>query len=331
MLPSHVWHVKGVNQDGPNVVILGGTHGNERTGVELVRRMMRVLGIPEEPASGPFERDDVVGNLFLGFGNPEAIRANTRAADTTRNQDLNRSFVPALLARPSTEDFADLARARELIPLFEETDLLLDIHATSEESPPFVCFAYEAPGHRDLCHRIPTSYVVMDNKHVLGEDQPGVYKTSTTDSYVIEHGGSAWSVKRFGKKQALALCYETGQQVDFTRVDPVLSVVLRLLIEFGSVTPAFAKAIGLVPSTAMSDPVYYDLKKIVIAKYEDFDYAPGMCEYWKSVRAGDIVGTYRESGDIERAPCDGVLVFVKAKAEIKVGKNLFFVACPVAS
>lgn len=327
MLPSEIWHVKGKNQDGPNVVILGGTHGDELTGIALVKRVMRALGISEAPSSESFEQDTVVGNLFLGFGNPEAIAQNMRYADQSRKQDLNRCFVSELLAQPPAEDFADLKRARELVPLFTETDLLIDIHATSEMSPPFVCFAYEAPGHRDLCRHIPTTHIVMDNNFVLGGDQPDVYRTATTDSYVLAHGGSPWSVKRFGKKRALALCYETGQQVDFTRVDPVLSVVLRLLLEFGSVTPFFAETVGLAPSIVASDPLYCDLKQLVKAKHTEFDFADGMLEPWKEVRQGDLIGTY-PNGEVERCPCDGLLVFPKAKNQIEVGKSLYFVMVP---
>lgn len=329
-LPPEIWHVKGTNQDGPNVVLLGGTHGDERTGIVLVQRIMQSLGLPEQPPAEPVERDDVVGNLFIGFGNPEAIARNTRYADQDEKRDLNRCFASVLLARPPIEDFADLARARALVPLFKQTDLLLDIHATTVPSPPFVCFAFEAPGHRALCRHIPTTHVVMDKNLVLANDQLGVKETATTDFYVLTHGGSPWSVKRFGEKRGLALCYETGQQVDFSRVEPVLSVVLRLLIEFGSVTPVFAGAVSRLPSVHTSDPLFCNLEKLVPAKRAKFTYAPGMLEPWKELRAGDLVGTYSD-GEEERAPCDGVLVFPRATDKIVVGKSLYFVACPVSS
>jgi len=324
MLPSNIWHVKGKNQDGPNVVILGGTHGNERTGIELVTFLMRTLGIPEGRSGESIERDDVRGNLFLGFGNPEAIAKNTRYADANRKQDLNRCFAADLLADLSL-DFADLRRARELVPLFQQTDLLLDIHATSSPSPPFVCCSLEAPGLRDLCRRIPTTHVVMDNDSVLGKDQPGVSRP--TDYYVLKHGGSPWSMERYGRKTGLALCYETGQQTDFTRVTHVLSVLLRLLEDFGAVAKPFASAVGLTPSSERSDPLFCDLKELVPAKRAGFTYAEGVVQPWKELRKGDLIGTYAD-GEEERCPRDGILVFPTAESQVEAGKSLYFLMAP---
>ena len=90
MLPSNVWKIAGDDQDGPNVVVLGGTHGDEITGLELVRRLLRKLGVLNK-AAGAYERCGVLGNLFLGFGNIDAILRGTRAACAgERRPQLNR-------------------------------------------------------------------------------------------------------------------------------------------------------------------------------------------------------------------------------------------------
>ncbi|MEM8564762.1 MAG: succinylglutamate desuccinylase/aspartoacylase family protein, partial [Pseudomonadota bacterium] len=65
------------------VVIVGGTHGNELTGVQLVRRLR---ASPQE-----LERESFKAETFLA--NESAIAENRRYLE----QDLNRCFSNALL------------------------------------------------------------------------------------------------------------------------------------------------------------------------------------------------------------------------------------------
>lgn len=144
MLPDFIWQLRGKDQSGPNVVILGGTHGDELTGIELVNRMLKVIGLKDNPA-GVYNNEHICGNLFLGFGNPAAIELNSRGA--SKERDLNRSFSSIDIDRPlHPDDPPDVIRAHELAPLFQKTDYLFDIHATSSPSEPFVCFGEYADG-----------------------------------------------------------------------------------------------------------------------------------------------------------------------------------------
>ncbi len=122
-LPPLVWRFVGSNQDGPSVCILGGTHGDEMTGIEVVRRFLRLLGAVDHPA-GVFERSDVCGNLFVGFGNPEAILRRARGA--SQGRDLNRCFLPEEVnEQASASDSLDQKRAKELAPLFAQLDFFV--------------------------------------------------------------------------------------------------------------------------------------------------------------------------------------------------------------
>ncbi len=84
------------------VFIVGGTHGNERTGVMLVWRWQR------DPA--PVQRKTFATRLLLA--NPEAVHNNTRFV----HQDLNRSFQPQPPGRAPTEPY-EVGRAREISEL----------------------------------------------------------------------------------------------------------------------------------------------------------------------------------------------------------------------
>lgn len=75
---------------GPTVVVLGGTHGDEISGIEVVRRLLKRLELLDTEPSTVI-RSDIVGKLIIGFGNPEAIIRSTQSAST--GLDLNRSFA----------------------------------------------------------------------------------------------------------------------------------------------------------------------------------------------------------------------------------------------
>ena len=80
------------------VFIVGGTHGNERTGVMLVRRWQR------DPT--PVRREMFTTRLLTA--NPEAIRRNTRFV----HQDLNRSFGAPRPEAAAAESY-EIRRARD--------------------------------------------------------------------------------------------------------------------------------------------------------------------------------------------------------------------------
>ena len=81
------------------VVIAGGTHGNERTGVALVQHWQK------KPA-------EIQGKTFATrtlLSNPEAIRRNIRFVDC----DLNRSFLPRHIGDSAANAY-EIKRAREI-------------------------------------------------------------------------------------------------------------------------------------------------------------------------------------------------------------------------
>lgn len=327
-LPSRVWHLQGTDQDGPNVVLMGGTHGDELTGPELIRRILKPLGLSED-TPGTFDRSDIRGNLFLVFGNPVAMRQNTRGT-TIDKPDLNRSFTRAELEREArVDDREDLRRARELAPLLTETDFLFDIHATSSPCEAFVCFGEDTPAHRELYRQIPIRTILTDPTAMLARDY-GFTEIGTTDSIVNTRGGSAWSVARYGKKRGVGLAYETGLETDLSVVDDVLKTVVRLLLSVGVILPSFADAIGVRPDASPSqEQRVYKLSEIVLAKHVPFVYATGMNLGWQRVRKGDLIGTYG-NGVQETAPVDGMLLFQRAPHKVVPSLNLFFIAEEIA-
>ncbi|MDA1247532.1 MAG: aspartoacylase [Cyanobacteria bacterium] len=103
------------------VLVLAGTHGNERNGPWLLEHWRRQ---PEALQRHGLE-------VALVLGNPAAYTANQRYLE----RDLNRCFSPELLADSSRNE-ADLQRARQLLtchgPDAESPSVVvLDLHSTT--------------------------------------------------------------------------------------------------------------------------------------------------------------------------------------------------------
>jgi hypothetical protein len=104
---------------GPHVLITGLSHGNEPGGRESVTTLIDRAIVP------------LRGKLSLALLNIDAYYASngvdpygTRFVET----DFNRVWDPAIL--DSDKDTVELRRAREVRPLVDSADVLLDIHAT---------------------------------------------------------------------------------------------------------------------------------------------------------------------------------------------------------
>jgi aspartoacylase len=103
------------------VMVVGGTHGNERNAPWLLEAWRRHPALLRSSGLG----------LELVLGNPAAHAAGRRYLD----RDLNRSFVPALLDTPEPGD-RELQRARELLALHGPEGsapclVALDLHSTT--------------------------------------------------------------------------------------------------------------------------------------------------------------------------------------------------------
>ncbi|SHK20132.1 aspartoacylase [Fibrobacter sp. UWB12] len=106
------------------IVVAGGTHGNERTGVSLVEKW---LAHPE-----CYNTICKSAKVDVVLANPEAVRLNRRY----RDHDLNRAFSQTCLDMSVEPSQYEFRRARELNRLYgpkgadTRTDLILDVHNT---------------------------------------------------------------------------------------------------------------------------------------------------------------------------------------------------------
>jgi predicted deacylase len=122
---------------GPHAVITALVHGNELCGAHALVAL--------------FERDvrPCRGRLSLAFVNTEAYaRFDPANPKLTRyvDEDFNRVWDPATL--DGSRRSAELDRARELRPLIESADVLLDLHSMQLPSAPLLLCGLAAKGRR---------------------------------------------------------------------------------------------------------------------------------------------------------------------------------------
>ncbi|HEX6142678.1 MAG TPA: succinylglutamate desuccinylase/aspartoacylase family protein [Geminicoccaceae bacterium] len=196
---------------GPNVLITALTHGNELSGAHA---LVRLFETDVRPARG---------QLTLAFVNTDAYArfdpANPRATRYL-DEDLNRVWSPDTLdgGRRSRE----LERARQLRPLIEAADYLLDLHSMQLPSPPLLLVGLHEKGRR-LARRMGfPGTVVADEGHRNGVR-------------MRDHG-------RFGRADdpATAILVECGQHWARTSVDVAILTCRQ-----------FLQALDLVPAAAL--------------------------------------------------------------------------------
>lgn len=267
-------------------MIIGGTHGNERTGVEVVSKLKSMI------ESGRL--NIIRGTLVLIHGNPRAIEINERGSEP--HADLNRSYLVDLLEREPTGIYED-QRAREIAPLLIVSDVVVDLHATNKPSEPFIACA-DSSGHEQVYQWFPSKKVLSDPNYVLAG------KLVTTDEFVDAHGGTG-------------LCYETGQAGDVTRVDEVMRNVINLLIDQNLVE-------GEVRIPSNECEIYEMIEPIVLTAV-GFTFAEGFGNgSWEPFVADQTIGYHGDVPLV--ATYDGVVVFPKIQELRKEGSPLAYLA-----
>lgn len=155
------------------VIVFGGTHGNEWTGVYVIKKYSQQLA-KEFP-----ELD-----IHFVHANPEAFAINKRFKD----EDLNRAFQFLHEDRP---DSYEHARAKELKSLIDkEPCFVIDLHTTTSNMGNTVIISHDRPMNffvaKNLTSKLP------DCRVILSPDPHKKYLASQSEfSMMIEVGAVA--------------------------------------------------------------------------------------------------------------------------------------------
>ncbi len=142
---------------GPHVLITALMHGNEIAGAIVLDEMLRARLRP------------LRGKLTFGFLNLAAFARFDAAHPTASrfvDEDMNRLWDTAILDGPRQS--RELARAREVRPIIDSADILLDLHSMLWPSEPLILSGPTAKGRR-LAKAIGTPpMAVADRGHSSG-------------------------------------------------------------------------------------------------------------------------------------------------------------------
>lgn len=154
---------------GPTLIAIGGLHGNEPAGVEVLRAVLGRLRERNAPLRG-----EVVGLI----GNLRALAARRRFLA----RDMNRLWTPARLEAllptdPWTTPTTDGAELAEMLELSGELDrtiagargtvFAIDLHTTSAPGQPFVVTGAR-PAQRAFAAQVPLPAVIGIEEQLEG-------------------------------------------------------------------------------------------------------------------------------------------------------------------
>lgn len=170
-----------------SIALVGGTHGNETSGIQLIRNWQQ-FGLPS--------RFNEL-NVSLSIANEAAIAANVRFVD----EDLNRQFTFERLSNNNSAKEAELAKAlnQQLGPKGDSnTDFVIDIHNTTSEMGATLIILEADEFHVQLARYVKQQ---MPEANILVEDEKpylehGYLCTTGKKGVMIEVGGQPQSVLR---------------------------------------------------------------------------------------------------------------------------------------
>ena len=210
---------------GPHAVIVALVHGNELAGAIALAELL-AADVPP-----------LHGRLTLGFANLAAFaRFNPDHPLASRQveEDLNRVWDDFSLfgVRRSVE----LDRAREMRPLIDSADLLLDLHSMLWPSPPLLLCGATARG-RALAQSLGTpGLVVADPGHISGKrliDYGRFTETQGNAAAALLEAGQHWaenavaqsraSIAAFLRQAGMAPSEVSAPPSDFARVVQIVT------------------------------------------------------------------------------------------------------------
>ena len=263
---------------GPHVMINALTHGNEVCGAHALCFLFENNVRP------------VRGKLTLSFANVAAyLRFDPSLPFDSRfvDEDFNRVWDPAVLDGES--DSVELTRARELRPLIDTVDLLLDLHSTSLPNAPMLLAGTTSQG-LELARAIGyPAQVVIDAGHASGKRMR--------------------DYERFGDPQSpqASLLVECGQHFEKSAAAVAIETALRFLDHCDMAGPSIQE---LLPSGTPARQIVTRITEAVAIDSENFAFEREFEGFEIIAQSGTL---YARDGDTEyRTPYDNCVMVMPA-------------------
>ncbi len=295
---------------GPMLIVIAGIHGNERAGVQAVRRVLELLKL-EKDTHPEFTFS---GTLAGVAGNLQALNKNVRYL----KRDMNRFLIPEYIQQLRQQPYAALQdEDREIAELTEAVENLvkqhnpdrvyiLDLHTTTAHDGVF-CLVTSNPDsiRMGLNLKVPVIHGFMDGL-------PG-----TTMDYFTEANTGV---------PTTGVVFESGQHQEGESVDNAISATVNCLRSIGCVPARYVETRHdeRLEAFASNLPGQFVLQYIHrITEDDSFVMRRGFHNY-SPVKRGDWLGTDRYGAVL--AECDGMLLMPLYQ---KQGSDGFFVIRPL--
>lgn len=273
---------------GPHVVVNALTHGNEFCGMVAACHLLDAGVRPR------------IGTLTVSFANVAAYESFDEARPFESRQlvhNLNRIWSAAQL--DGGEDSPELRRAREMRPVFDAADHILDIHSTSSEVQPFWVYPQRAPNAAvALAIGRPLVHLVMPQG--LGSGTP-----------ITQYGA-------FGKPEhpGAAVVVECGGHFLAATSALAVEVAQDFLAHFGLIERA------LPPRQPQQR---FRLLRTCVVKTPQWRFTRPLVGFETFAR-GELVAT--DGDERIESPCDGCTVLMPTRKPI-VGREGVYLAEPI--
>jgi predicted deacylase len=271
---------------GPHVLVTAVVHGNELCGAIALDHLFRENLRPAR------------GKLTLGFVNVGAFHSFDPATPRDSryiDEDFNRLWDVATLE--GERDSAELRRAREVWPILDQADFLLDIHSMQHATEPLM-MAGPLPKGRALARGvgIPKT-VVSDAGHAAGRrmrDYLGFAEEASPRNAVL---------------------IECGQHWEASSRDVAIETVYRFLRHLEAITPEAAEPFV---SEAAPDQKFIEVAGPVTIETDDFRFAENYKGLEVIANAGTVIGY---DGDKEVATPFDDCVLIMPSRRLKKGES----------
>ena len=280
---------------GPHVLINALTHGNEICGMVAATHLLDQQVRP------------LIGTLTISFAHVQAYEAfdiNKPFDNRQLTHNLNRVWSTAWLDGPETSP--ELRRARELRPVVDAADHILDIHSTSHAVEPF--WVYPGYGRNAAVAQAisrPSVHLVMP-------------KGMGTGTPLIQHGRHGDSSSNAGA----ALVVECGQHFAKSAGLLATQVALDFLAHFGLVEQR------LNPVTPVAKPAQrrFELLQTHLVQTDEFRFVRPLLGF-ETFAEGELIATDGPAVTIT-SPCDDCTIFMPTRAPI-IGREAVYLTRPV--
>ncbi len=265
---------------GPHILVNAVTHGNELCGAITLDFLSRHDVRPTR------------GKLSLGFANFMAYQIFDPAAPAASryvDEDFNRLWSSDVLDGP--RDSIELQRAREIRPLIETVDMLLDLHSMQQTCPALILCGPLAKGRALAAGVGFPVHVVADTGHTAGKR-------------MRDYGGFSDP-----KSPRNALLVECGQHWEADSAVVALETTLRFLRHLDAIDPKFAAA--HLPAAEPVQQRFIEVTEAITVRSKAFCFAKPYKGLEILPKAGDLIG---HDGDTPlRTPYDDCILIMPSR------------------